>query len=265
MGSDPNTSDVLTYAITAPSVLPAGASLTQNIFTWTPNFNQGGVNPYDFTFAVTDQSGLSASQSIMILVNNTNRAPVFTTELPAGVVVPVNVPDPIAYTFKYAATDPDNDNIFFSLISGPFGSSITSDGEFSWAPTQDQLGKSYTVAVQVSDGKLSTMSYQIITAADKTTDVKVTAGIPNQYQLFQNYPNPFNPSTTITFDIPESGFVALTLYNMLGEKVDVLVNRVMNAGSYKVNYNATKLNSGIYFYRIQTNNFAQVKKMILLK
>ena len=94
---------------------------------------------------------------------------------------------------------------------------------------------------------------------------KETIEIPTSFQLSQNYPNPFNPSTTINFDLPESGPVTLALYNLLGERVDVLINRTMGAGSHFIQYDASKLNSGVYIYQIKMNNFLQAKKMIFLK
>lgn len=90
-------------------------------------------------------------------------------------------------------------------------------------------------------------------------------GLPKSFELSQNYPNPFNPSSTIRYAIPNSGFVKLNVYNALGEKVASLVNSQMEAGVYNVNFNASKLASGIYFYRIEAGNFVSVKKMILMK
>lgn len=87
----------------------------------------------------------------------------------------------------------------------------------------------------------------------------------DQYVLYQNYPNPFNPSTSIEFSIPEPGFVTLKIYNLLGEEISTLVNREMEANIYSVQFDASELSSGIYFYRLQSNNFLLTKKMILMK
>ena len=89
------------------------------------------------------------------------------------------------------------------------------------------------------------------------------------FQLLPNYPNPFNPTTTIKYSIPTNGFVELSVFNALGEEVATLVNEFKEAGNYEINFNAGftpgELTSGIYFYRLQANNFTQTKKMILLK
>ena len=83
--------------------------------------------------------------------------------------------------------------------------------------------------------------------------------------LNQNYPNPFNPTTNIGFRIAEFGFVSLKFYDLLGREVATLVNEEKPAGSYEVKFDGSGLSSGIYFYKIQTGNFIDVKKMILMK
>jgi hypothetical protein len=100
--------------------------------------------------------------------------------------------------------------------------------------------------------------------------VDAVVGVSNEtvvkeYSLSQNYPNPFNPSTTIKFALPKAGMVSLKIYNTLGEEVAELINREMNAGVKKINFDASHLSSGLYIYRISTNNFIDVKKMLLLK
>lgn len=88
---------------------------------------------------------------------------------------------------------------------------------------------------------------------------------PKQYALNQNYPNPFNPSTTISYSIPNDGFVSLRIYNVLGQEIKSLVNQFQKSGNYKLMFDASNLPSGVYFYKIEANNFTQVKKMMLLK
>jgi len=98
------------------------------------------------------------------------------------------------------------------------------------------------------------------------TDIKVvSSAIPTQYNLNQNYPNPFNPTTTIQYSIPKSGLVTIKIYNILGQQLRILVNQVLNAGTYNVSFDASALNSGVYFYSLSVDNFTQVKKMMLLK
>ncbi len=90
-------------------------------------------------------------------------------------------------------------------------------------------------------------------------------GIPTEFELSQNYPNPFNPTTSIKFAIPQNDFVSIKVYDILGNEIAVLVNEELNAGFYNINFDASNLVSGLYIYRIQSNNFVDVKKMLLVK
>jgi hypothetical protein len=85
------------------------------------------------------------------------------------------------------------------------------------------------------------------------------------FELFQNYPNPFNPSTKIKYEIPERSFITIKVYNILGKEIAILVNEEILSGSHEVEFDGKGLASGIYYYRITTDNFSQTKKMILLK
>lgn len=85
------------------------------------------------------------------------------------------------------------------------------------------------------------------------------------YGLSQNFPNPFNPRTNISFSIAEKGFVKLVIYDLLGTELASLVNEIKEAGNYSVKFNAEKLPSGIYLYKIESGKFQETRKMILLK
>lgn len=90
-------------------------------------------------------------------------------------------------------------------------------------------------------------------------------GIPAEFNLSQNYPNPFNPKTTISFQLPKSVFVNLSIYNITGQLVKILINEPKNAGYYNIEWNVKNVDSGIYFYRIQAGEFSSVKKCIVVK
>ncbi len=89
--------------------------------------------------------------------------------------------------------------------------------------------------------------------------------IKNDFVLEQNYPNPFNPSTTISYNLPENTSTKLTVFNSIGETVALLVDEFQSAGFHKATFDASKLCSGIYFYRLETDRFSEIKKMILVK
>ena len=89
--------------------------------------------------------------------------------------------------------------------------------------------------------------------------------VPMFYALYQNYPNPFNPSTTIPFDITERTHVKLFVYDMTGRKVATLLDEVRNPGRYHVQFNGSRLASGVYFYELQAGSFRTTKKFTLIK
>jgi hypothetical protein len=95
--------------------------------------------------------------------------------------------------------------------------------------------------------------------------IKPISSIVKDFSLSQNYPNPFNPSTKINFSIPKSGFVDMRVYDILGKEVKTLVNENLNAGEYEIEFDASGLTSGLYFYKMQTSEFISVKKMTLIK
>jgi len=89
--------------------------------------------------------------------------------------------------------------------------------------------------------------------------------VPQNYSLSQNYPNPFNPVTKINFALPKQGFVTLKIYDVLGREVRTLVNEVKSAGQFSVDFNASEFSSGVYFYKLETNGFSDIKRMMLIK
>lgn len=97
--------------------------------------------------------------------------------------------------------------------------------------------------------------------SDKKDDLKV----PTTFKLMQNYPNPFNPTTIITYSIAKGSHVTLTVFNLLGQKVKTLVDQEKSTGTYNVNFDASGLSSGVYFYGVKAGDFFQVRKMLLLK
>ena len=128
------------------------------------------------------------------------------------------------------------------------------------------VGGGFTVA----GGKVS--AYLAQWTKGVATDVEEIEypALPDGYKLAQNYPNPFNPTTVIEFDLPRRSNVSITIFNLLGQQVAVLVNKEISAGSYRVSWDGIlssgqRASSGIYFYRLVADDFIDTKKMILLK
>ncbi len=126
----------------------------------------------------------------------------------------------------------------------------------------------YTVAVTGTESggpRVHTRSYQIRLA--NLTGINIIGGeVPKVYSLEQNYPNPFNPETNIKFGLPKGSVVTLKVFDVLGREVASLINnQSMQAGNYMFDFNAAKLTSGVYFYKLITSEFSDVKKMLLVK
>ena len=120
------------------------------------------------------------------------------------------------------------------------------------------------VAKKFYDNVVIATSY--IGPMQTTTDVNDVADqIPSEFILYRNYPNPFNPTTTLSFDIGQSSFVSFKVYDVLGNEVAMLVNEEKSAGNYKVEFEASSLSSGIYFYQLKAGTFISTKSMILIK
>ena len=126
-------------------------------------------------------------------------------------------------------------------------------------PSANQNGEAFGLFFVLADGTVGEFP-------EGVASVENISGVtPSNYSLEQNYPNPFNPSTTINFTIPNSEFVSLKIYNILGSEVATLVNENLAAGAYRFNFDAANLASGIYLYELNAGNFREIKKMNLLK
>jgi hypothetical protein len=171
---------------------------------------------------------------------------------------------PNCWVKSFAISGP---NLFAGTGRGVFLS--TNDGT-SWTQVNTGLTDTNVIALAASGTNLfagGTFSgvwrrplSQMITSAES-----FVSGLPSWYSLEQNYPNPFNPSTTIKYELPKSSEVRLSVFDMLGREVSVLVNDRREAGVHEVKFDGSNLASGVYIYRLQAGNFVQSKRFILLK
>ena len=147
-------------------------------------------------------------------------------------------------------------NQSFEKVGFVQGAGTTTESmDYSFTDTKVVIGQySYRLKQIDLDG---TFSYSDVIMVDIST--------PEVFKLEQNYPNPFNPSTKINYSIKEAGKVKLIIYNLIGETVSVLVDRNQEAGYYTVDFDATGLESGVYFYKLESGSFNSVKKMLLVK
>jgi hypothetical protein len=143
-----------------------------------------------------------------------------------------------------------------STLSG--GSAVVFASGFL-TPSANQNGESFGLYFALADGTVGQFQ------AGVTSVQEISSITPINYNLSQNYPNPFNPSTTINFTISDNEFVTLKIFNILGSEVATLVNQSLVPGSYKYNFDAQNLASGVYLYELKAGNFTEIKKMNLLK
>jgi hypothetical protein len=147
----------------------------------------------------------------------------------------------------------------------PVGSGFSSGIGFSGSVgiTMTQLGDNYYVGglFSMAGGK---RSFNIARYNEDPSDVHDEA-LPTEFALKQNYPNPFNPSTNICFTLPVSSFVSVKVYNTLGAEVAELTSQYYDAGKHTVQFDAAGFPSGVYYYRLKTEQFIETKKMVLLR
>jgi hypothetical protein len=159
----------------------------------------------------------------------------------------VNPDWPIPVDLSYSDAD---------LLSGGIGSFPL--GDLNWFPTQK--------ATWLAQRNAEYTHIQSNLDREGPLGIKDIGGsVPSEFNLDQNYPNPFNPSTVIRYEILTRSHVTLAVFNTLGQKVAELVNGEMDAGYHKIQFNATNLASGVYFYRIQAGSYVETKSLCILK
>ncbi|MBN1560629.1 PKD domain-containing protein [candidate division KSB1 bacterium] len=173
----------------------------------------------------------------------------------------------------------DNDSNGSESINLNGSGSMDPDGaivKYSWttdgaeiargkSPTVNLPTGTHTVTLTVTDDGGATADDDVTITIKHPAGIDDESQVPTKYKLRQNYPNPFNPMTTIRYSIPQSGHVELTVYDLLGKKVETLVNQVKPIGHHHVEFDAAELTSGVYYCRLQCNGFVQTKKLVLLR
>lgn len=182
--------------------------------------------------------------------------------------------------YTSAAITPTSTTAFTNVIV-PGGITVSSGGFYvSWIMNGEsiQIGEDITAPISNRSFEGLGGSYApyrngstndpMIRAVIKNPSVGVVntnTGIPERFSLSQNYPNPFNPVTMINFSIPVNSFVRLSVFDILGREIKQMVNNDLTAGSYSVDFDASALTSGVYFYTLTTNGFTDTKRMLLVK
>ena len=241
-----------------------------------------------YTVSLTTTNGFGSN--LKTIVNYVRVAgvpmnPVTTISPASGITLLVSAQDPTLYQFVWnsSSTSPTVKYFFKIKKIGPSAETLFLSNN-NGSDTVISLRKSFLDSLATSFG-LTGDSVQCTWRASATNGLdtinsnpnlikirrvpvginQISSLVPEKFELYNNYPNPFNPSTTIKFDIAKSQFVKLVVYNMLGEQVSSIVNQNLTPGSYSVDFDASSLSSGMYFYRIESQGFAQTRRMVLIK
>ncbi len=247
-------------------------SLFSNLVT-----NKSNIKPFIFS------DSLDNNAVYYWRVNNTNssgtsnwsKSVKFYTTSPFIKITSPNGGEKIYSDSTYIIRWQDNisDNVKIDLILSDttylvIGNSIsTPTNAYLWNVPDSLSGSGYKIKItSVNDTSLTSLSNNTFTI-NKITGVKENKNIAKEFKLNQNFPNPFNPTTKIKYSIPvgvqSTVSVQLKVYDILGNEVAVLVNKQTEPGNYEVEFNASKLASGIYFYQLRADNYSQVRKMII--
>ena len=259
----------------------------------SPMLNMFGVDTLHI--AGTDGSGTFAYDTVLVFINSVNDAPttfsLITPEDSAEVIITTeSIAAGAAIDVSWSASiDVDEDSVAygFLLFNGPYSVETPALYTAEVGMTQLMIPHSSAIAlletagfqsitcdwlVFATDGQDTTLSDEIRTLFLDARPVLTVdeSMVPEVFALHQNYPNPFNPTTTIKYDIPQSHFVSIMIYDVMGREVRSLVNEFQEVGYRSVRWDATDnfgrgVSAGMYIYTIQAGDFRQVRKMVLLK
>lgn len=171
---------------------------------------------------------------------------------------------------------PTNSNVLY--LGTQYGCYKTTNGGANWIRWTNGMPGGALVMEMVYIDSSSVGRFYVIAATrgrslwireasgdDPVLSVETNGSLPFRYELYQNFPNPFNPITTIKFDIPEETDVKIIIYDILGREVKTLIDQHVKPGRYRTYWNALNNASGAYFYRLETRNFVDSKKLIFIK
>jgi len=195
-----------------------------------------------------------------------NRQPFFTPPFPSQTAWADSLYRQIIF-----ASDADDDSLTFTALLKPdFLALIANSRSPNYSailqgiPLASDTGR-YNISVLLNDGYGGADTLNYILRVEIATGIKPEESLPTEFVLFQNYPNPFNPNTTISWQSPVSSHQTLKVYDVLGNEVATLVDEYKPAGRYEIEFNASELPSGTYFYRLRAGAYINTKKLILLK
>ncbi|MEA3500441.1 MAG: CARDB domain-containing protein [Candidatus Marinimicrobia bacterium] len=284
---DPSGGDLISTLLVTDSI-SAGGNYTFSVDWIAPsNIKYHAVNVLVDPYDKIRESNSSNNLMFKYLVQNDDLLPPFTTSIEAPKSIHAYYGDLDTSQFEITVYMFNTGNISatnsFANIFLPEGLSLvdTADTSVAIGTILAQQNSSHTWQVHIdSIGDKDVFFYSVTVGADsiadKTLERMITINnftsvkneynlIPDDFSLSQNYPNPFNPVTNFQYSIPKDTWVKISVFNVIGQKVAVLVDSYKNVGNYQMSFNANDLSSGIYYLRMQTNEFHSIRKMVYLK
>ena len=246
---------------------PSNGSATKasdSTVTYSPNANFFGAD--SFAYYVSDGNGGLDTGMVYIDVMPINDPPEIVG-LPAVIDMETNQCTNL-YMKDYESDVDTPDSLLtwsFSVSDPAISYSYDEQTDSLTICSSDIEGTFYLYATLTDDSSASDTDTITINVSGPSSIVDQLQGIPKKYMVAQNFPNPFNPVTTIVYGLPQPGEVRIEVYNIAGQRVMILQDGFKSAGYHKVTFDATRLSSGLYFYRVQAGKFMKVMKMILMK
>jgi ligand-binding sensor domain-containing protein len=289
---------VLAFAVSGTKLFAGfnnrGVYLTSNNGTnWTA-VNNGLTHQYVYTLAVLDTNLFAGTQGggVFLTTNNgtnwnavnnglTNQyvysLAVMGTKLFAGTSIGIYLSTNNGTSWTSVNNGLNGESVIALSVSGSNIFAGTGGGIYSSTNSGTSwFNKNQGISVVPTTRALLITNNYIFTGIDENSVWRrsyseiigietLSTEIPSSFSLSQNYPNPFNPATNLEFEIPDPGFVSLKIYDLLGKEVVTLVNEKLNPGTYRFEFEADNLTSGVYFYRLTSGDFADTKRMMLIK
>lgn len=265
---------------------PGGTPPTSNVKNPT-NINYSQTGAYTVSLTATNQFGSNTYTAVnYIYVAGIPLNPFLLISPPTNTTLMVSANDPSTTNFVWAKSTAGNTikYIFkikklgtsteYSYTSNNGGLDTISSIRRSFLDslgtilgyTGDSVRCSWRAAATNGVDTLTSAGAYLVTLRRSTIGItQISTNIPGSFMLYNNYPNPFNPATIINFDVPQRSNLRIKIYNALGEIVQVLADRSFDPGKYSVDFDGSNLASGIYFYSLESENFLQVKRMVLVK
>lgn len=243
---------------TITSVNPTTISTDGETVTW--NITQKDVAGGKVSINLTNMPVLVEDGSY---ANNAPTLPTATFPAHNSTNVDYNV------NLSWSCSDPDSDPLKYDILLDEFNPPrikvASSISVTSLRPGTLKKNTPYFWRIIANDGKDSTQSQIYKFTTGLATHIEDDEELPTTFALYQSYPNPFNPVTKIRYTLPKEERVKIEVYSLLGQKIETLVDEIQKAGYHEISFGNKELTSGIYFYRMQSGDFSQSRKMILIK